>query len=92
MAKKAVVFFKFFAITLLLLLLFMKPFFTLRELKMKNKILTEEIDHLKRHNAALEEEKKKLEEDIDYVEKRAREKMGIVKEGEIIYKIAPSEE
>jgi len=59
---------------------------------MKNKVLTEEMTHLKNVNEALKKEKKALEEDLEFIERRAREKMGVVREGEIIYKIDREEE
>ena len=40
-------------------------------------------EELEEANRRLEEEKYKLEHDIEYIEKRAREKLGIVKKGEI---------
>ena len=55
-----------------------------RQMKLK-------IETLERKNAELEREKYKLETDIEYVEKRAREKLGIVKKDEIPYKIKKEE-
>ncbi|MCK4851708.1 MAG: septum formation initiator family protein [Candidatus Omnitrophica bacterium] len=46
---------------------------------------------LSRHNDTLKEEIRKMEQDPGYVEKKAREKLGIVKKGEFIYK-GPVEE
>lgn len=82
----------FFVFAFILILIFLRPYSKYRELKIKNKVLTDEIEYLKEVNKTLEAEKKALEEDPAFVEKRAREKMGIVKEGEIIYKIVPPEE
>ena len=88
MAKKIII---FLIIVFVIAIIFLRPFSKLRELDMKNKVLTEEIEHLKGVNRALEEEKQALEEDISFIEKRAREKMGVVKEGEIKYKVVPEE-
>jgi len=46
-----------------------------------------QIKELEKKNAQLKEEMRLLEEDPVYLEKIAREKMGLVKEGEVIYKI-----
>jgi len=81
----------FFLILFVLALIYLRPYSKYRELSIKNKVLTEEIEYLKNLNRGLEEEKQALEDDPAFVEKRAREKMGIVKEGEIIYRIVPEE-
>jgi len=88
MAKKAII---FGIVVFVVILIFLGPFSKLRELKMKNKVLTEEIEYLEKMNKTMEEKINKLSEDLEYVEKRAREKIGVVKEGEIIYKIVPEE-
>ena len=38
------------------------------------------------------QEKEKLEKDPEYLESVAREKLGIVKKGEIVYKLVPEKE
>lgn len=89
MEKKIII---FFVILFVLALIYLRPYSKYRELSIKNKVLTEEIEYLKNVNRGLEEEKQALEDDPAFVEKRAREKMGIVKEGEVIYRIIPEEE
>ena len=89
MEKKIII---FFLILFVLALIYLRPYSKYRELSIKNKVLTEEIEYLKNVNRGLEEEKQALENDPAFVEKRAREKMGIVKEGEVIYRIIPEEE
>ena len=49
----------------------------LNQLKLENKILMEQVENIK---------------DPFYLEKMAREKLGLAKEGEIIYKILPPKE
>ena len=44
---------------------------------------------LKLENERLTEEKRLLETDINYVEKKAREKIGVVRKGEIVLKEVP---
>ena len=46
---------------------------------------------LKEKNKKLEEERRLLEEDPVYLERVAREKMGLVREGETIYRLTPEE-
>ena len=47
---------------------------------------------LKKKNKKLGEERQLLENDPVYLEKVAREKMGLIKKGEVIYRIMPSNE
>jgi cell division protein FtsB len=66
--------------------IFLPPFAKYQELRAKNKRLEDEIARLKVETKRLEEEKRKLETDITYVEKKAREKIGVVRKGEIVIK------
>lgn len=84
MEKKSVV--KTWIFIGILLALFLPPFIKgyvfraeIKQRENKLKALTEEIKKL-------EEEKMKLQTDITYVERKAREKIGLVKKGEIILK------
>ena len=45
---------------------------------------------MSRENKRLEEEKMRLETDTSYIEKKARETMGVVRKGEIVIKGSPS--
>ncbi|MDD5435978.1 MAG: septum formation initiator family protein [Candidatus Omnitrophica bacterium] len=77
---------KFWLVVAVFVIIFLPPFAKYQELKYKNKKLEERIEGLKRENAELTEEKRKLETDINYVEKKAREKIGVVRKGEIVMK------
>ena len=57
------------------------------QLKIRNMHLEKEITRLEQDNLKLYKEKKRLEEDINYVEKVARESMGVTKKGEIPIRI-----
>jgi cell division protein FtsB len=57
------------------------------QLKIRNMRLENEITRLEKENLKLYKEKKRLEEDINYVEKVARESLGVTKKGEIPIKI-----
>lgn len=71
------------------LVIFVPPFAKYQELRYKNQKLAERIVALKAENMHLEQDKKRLETDIVYVEKRARDKMGLVRKGEIVMRAAP---
>ncbi len=60
--------------------------------RQKNSENERKIAILKEKNKKLEEEKKLLEEDPVYLERVAREKMGLVREGETIYRLTPEEQ
>ena len=67
-----------------LLVIYFPGFARLQQLKEENRNLEKRIDMLTKTNEDLEKEKKKLETDPTYIEKIAREKLGMVKKDEII--------
>ena len=70
-----------------LLIIFLPGFSRLQKLRSKNKSLNDEIVRLQDENQDLEKQIELLETDPFYIEKKARDKMGIGKEGEIRYKV-----
>ena len=72
-----------------LAVIFLPPFVKYLELRAKNARLAQEIAALKKENKKLREEKRRLETDINYIEERAREKMGVARKGEIVIKESP---
>jgi len=89
MAKKSLIL--FFALLVILALIFLPGFSRYQKLISKYKRLQREIEELQKTNKELAEEKHRLETDIEYVESKAREKLGVVKKGEIPYKIIEEE-
>ena len=87
--RKRVGSFKFYLIIGIIVVIFLPPFARYQELRYKNKKLEERLESLKDENARLTEEKRLLETDINYVEKKAREKIGVVRKGEIVIKEVP---
>ena len=79
----------YIVIAIILFLIFLPGYARFMELRAKNINLEKEIQRLEQENASLYKEKQRLEEDIDYVEKVARESMGVTREGEIPIKIEP---
>jgi len=65
---------------------FLPPFAKYQELRYKNKALENKIRSLEQDTKRLETEKKRLETDITYIEKKAREKIGVARKGEIVIK------
>ena len=67
--------------------IFLPGYIKFMQLKIRNMHMEKEITRLEKDNLKLYKEKKRLEEDINYVEKVARESMGVTKKGEIPIKI-----
>ena len=61
-------------------------FSKLQELREENRNLEKRIEVLTKTNLELEKEKNRLENDPSYIEKIAREKLGMAKKDEIILK------
>ena len=87
--KKA---FWLFGIAVVVLVLFLPGYARLRQLKDKNRDLEARIRKLKIENSLLGQELKRVESDPLYQEKIAREKMGVVRKGEIPLKIIPEQQ
>jgi cell division protein FtsB len=75
------------AIAIVIAAIFLPGYIKFIQLKVRNMHLEGEISRLEKENLKLYKEKKRLEEDINYVEKVARESMGVTKKGEIPIKI-----
>jgi cell division protein FtsB len=84
MWKKA---FWLFGIAVFLLVMFLPGYTKLQELREKNSNLEVKIKRLHVENALLEQELKQAESDPVYQEKIARERMGVVRKGEVPVKI-----
>ena len=80
-----------FAVATIILLFFLPSFSIMQDHRQKNIENERKIAHLKEKNNKLEEERRLLEEDPVYLERVAREKMGLVREGEMIYRLTPEE-
>ncbi|MDD5173326.1 MAG: septum formation initiator family protein [Candidatus Omnitrophota bacterium] len=88
MVKKSVI--KTVIFVLILLGVFLPPFVKYQRINYKNKSLDRQLKKVKEDIKVLEEEKRRLETDIIYVEKRARDRIGVAKKGEIILKSYPT--
>jgi cell division protein FtsB len=84
--------FSLFAAAGFLLVIFLPGYAKLQDLKEKNRELSLNINKLKKENVLLQNEIERLQYDPLYQEKIARDKMGIVRRGEIPFKIIPAEE
>ena len=87
MLKNAITLFIF---TVVILVVFLPSFTKMQDLKAKNRQYAQRIVDLEAKAKKLEEEKHLLLTDPDYVEKVGREKMGLIRQGETVYKIVPA--
>jgi len=80
-----------FGITVFLLILFLPGYTKLQELRDRNRDLESKIKRLRIENSLLEQELGRIASDPDYQEKIVREKLGVVRKGEIPVKIIPED-
>jgi len=86
MLRKA---FWLFGVSVFLLILFLPGYTKLQELRDRNRDLEEKIKQLQIENTLLQQELSRVERDSVYQEKIIREKMGVVRKGEVPVKVVP---
>ena len=79
-----------FVFAVVILAVFLPSYAKMQELKKKNRDYAAQIELLTKRNQQLEQEKILLETDPAYLEKVGREKMGLIRQGEKVYKIVPA--
>ncbi len=80
---------KLFFFAIVVLVVFLPSYSRMQDLKQKNIDYERQIEQLESKKIQLKEEKRLLVEDPVYLEKVARERMGLIREGEVMYKITP---
>ena len=63
----------------------------LQELRSEEERLSKELGEINQKIQKLEEEKNLLQKDQDYLEKVVREELGLVRPGEMVYKLVPED-
>lgn len=81
-----------FGLATFLMVVFLPGYTKLQDLRAKNRELSLNINKLKKENVLLQNEIARLQDDPLYQEKVARDKMGIVRKGEVPVKIIPESE
>lgn len=66
---------------------YLPSYVKMQDMNEKNHAYEKRISDLERDNVRLQEERRRLTDDPAYFEKVAREKMGIIRDGEVVYKI-----
>jgi len=80
-----------FIITVIIVVVFLPSYSKMQELKAKNLEFAQRIKALELKNKKLEQEGRFLKNNPEYLEKVAREKMGLIRQGETVYKIVPED-
>ena len=75
----------------ILLVIFIPGYAKIQELRQKNQELEASVRKLQAENSAFQQEKERLENDPEYLEQVGRKELGIVKKGEISYRLIPQE-
>ena len=78
-----------FIAAVILVFLFLPGYTKMQDLKEKNKTLDVNINKLKVENTLLKNEIARIQNDPLSQEKIVRDKMGVVRKGEVMYKIEP---
>ncbi len=91
MGKKKIIILSVLAL-IALGIIFIPGYVRIRKLAGLLKAQEKQIEEVKQNNKRLEEELAKLKNDPLYLEKVAREKLGVVRKGEVIYKVLPVQE
>ncbi len=79
-----------FVFSLVILIIFIPSYTKLEELRQRNFDLKRKMLELEAKHEELLREKRRLEDDPEYLEHVAREKMGLGREGEVIYRMMPA--
>ncbi|MBI3602069.1 MAG: septum formation initiator family protein [Candidatus Omnitrophica bacterium] len=80
-----------FIITVIIVAVFLPPYTKMQDLKQKNQEFAQRIVQLEAKNKKMQEEERLLQTDPEYLEKVGREKMGLIRQGETMYKIVPAQ-
>ena len=78
-----------FAFAFALLMIFLPTFSRMQDVKQKDLEYQVHISELEQENIRLKEERRLLENDPVYLERVAREKMGLIRAGEVVYQLTP---
>ena len=73
-------------------MIFLPSYFRMRDLQQTNQDYKQQIRQLAQKNDELVKERERLIEDPTYLEKVAREKMGLGRKGEVILRLTPMNE
>jgi len=85
MGSKKIIF-RLIVVLVVLCVIFLPGYSKLQKLRAEKTEQNKRIKLLEEHNEKMKTELGKMRDDPEYVEKKARDKLGIVKKGEVIYR------
>jgi cell division protein FtsB len=83
--------FWFLGIVFVILIIFLPGYTKLQELKDRNRDLEARINKIKSENVLLEDEILRIQHDPVYQEEIVRKKFGVVRKGEVVYRLESEE-
>lgn len=89
MKRRFILFWIGIALLILFAFLYLPGLSRYQELRMEEDRVSKELADIEQQVLALQKEKNLLENDQDYLEKTIREELGLVKPGEMVYKLVP---
>ncbi len=78
-----------FVVLAVVFVVYLPSYLQMQDLRGRNETAEKRIHDLEAENAKFAEERARLKNDPEYFEKVARARMGLIKEGEVIYKVVP---
>jgi len=78
-----------FVVLSVVFVLYLPSYMQMQDLRHRNEVFEKRINDLVADNANMAVERDRLMNDPEYFEKVARERMGIIREDEVIYKVLP---
>ena len=78
-----------FIAAIVILVVFLPSYTRLQDLNVRNDDYEKQLVALQQKNSQLRRERELLEKDPVYLEKVAREKMGLIRDGEVVYRLTP---
>ncbi len=91
MKRRFVILWILIAVIVLFAFLYLPGLSKLQELRFEEEKLSKDLTDLNQRIQKLQEEKNLLQNDQDYLEKVIREELGLVRPGEMVYKLVPEE-
>ncbi len=80
-----------FIVAVLVVIIYLPSYTKMQDLRSRNAHYKQQIEYLKKEQMDLLEEGRRLKDDPEYVERVARERMGLIRKGETVYKMVPEE-
>jgi cell division protein FtsB len=81
----------FFAIFIVFLIIFLPGYTKLQELRDRSRYIDEKMVQMDDENIAIQRKLELIQNNPVYQERVVREKMGVVRKGEVLYRIDPEE-